>query len=83
MVQGISRAKLENEHDFTDDAVLPILVHGDAAIAGQEWSMKPFSFQSCRLQDRWYIHIVINNQVGFTTSYLQGVPAHTVPTLPR
>lgn len=73
VVQGISRAKLENEHDFTDDAVLPILVHGDAAIAGQGVVYETIQFSKLQgYKTGGTIHIVINNQVGFTTSYLQG-----------
>ncbi|MDK2852719.1 MAG: 2-oxoglutarate dehydrogenase component, partial [Proteiniphilum sp.] len=73
VVQGIARAKLENEHDFTDDAVLPILVHGDAAIAGQGVVYETIQFSKLNgYKTGGTIHIVINNQVGFTTSYLQG-----------
>ncbi|MDD3979625.1 MAG: 2-oxoglutarate dehydrogenase E1 component [Proteiniphilum sp.] len=73
VMEGIARAKLENEHDFTDDAVLPILVHGDAAIAGQGVVYETIQFSKLQgYKTGGTIHIVINNQVGFTTSYLQG-----------
>lgn len=72
VVQGIARAKFENEHNYNEDEVLPILVHGDAAIAGQGVVYETIQFS--KLEDYktgGTIHIVINNQVGFTTSYLQ------------
>jgi len=72
VMQGIARAKLENEHDYTDDEVLPILVHGDAAIAGQGVVYETIQFSKLEgYRTGGTIHIVINNQVGFTTSYLQ------------
>ena len=72
VMQGIARAKLENEHDYTDDEVLPILVHGDAAIAGQGVVYETIQFSKLEgYRTAGTIHIVINNQVGFTTSYLQ------------
>lgn len=72
VMQGIVRAKLENEHNYTDDEVLPILVHGDAAIAGQGVVYETIQFSKLNgYRTGGSIHIVINNQVGFTTSYLQ------------
>ena len=72
VMQGIARAKLENEHDYTDDEVLPVLVHGDAAIAGQGVVYETIQFSKLEgYRTAGTIHIVINNQVGFTTSYLQ------------
>jgi len=72
VMQGIARAKLENEHNYTDDEVLPILVHGDAAIAGQGVVYETIQFSKLEgYRTAGTIHIVINNQVGFTTSYLQ------------
>jgi 2-oxoglutarate dehydrogenase complex, dehydrogenase (E1) component, and related enzymes len=72
VVQGIARAKLENEHDFREDEVLPILVHGDAAIAGQGVVYETIQFSMLNgYKTGGTIHIVINNQVGFTTNYLQ------------
>ncbi len=72
VVQGIARAKLENDHNLNYDEVLPILVHGDAAIAGQGVVYETIQFSKLDgYKTGGTIHIVINNQVGFTTNYLQ------------
>ncbi|HLW10514.1 MAG TPA: 2-oxoglutarate dehydrogenase E1 component, partial [Fermentimonas sp.] len=72
VVQGIARAKLENDHNLNYDEVLPILVHGDAAIAGQGVVYETIQFSRLDgYKTGGTIHIVINNQVGFTTNYLQ------------
>ncbi len=71
VVEGIARAKLENSFDGDTSKVLPIIVHGDAAIAGQGL---PYEIvQMAQLKGYGTggtIHIVVNNQVGFTTNYL-------------
>ncbi|MDA8924382.1 2-oxoglutarate dehydrogenase E1 component, partial [Flavobacteriaceae bacterium] len=71
VVQGITRAKLENKYNFDTNKVLPIIVHGDAAIAGQGL---PYEIvQMARLKGYGTggtVHIVVNNQIGFTTNYL-------------
>lgn len=72
VVQGIARAKLENDHNLNYDEVLPIVVHGDAAIAGQGVVYETIQFSRLGgYMTGGTIHIVINNQVGFTTNYLQ------------
>lgn len=73
VVEGIAKAKLENEHDFQYNQVLPILIHGDAAIAGQGVVYETIQFSKLDgYKTGGTIHIVINNQVGFTTNYLLG-----------
>ena len=71
VVEGITRAKLEKKYDFNTNKVLPIVVHGDAAIAGQGL---PYEIvQMARLKGYGTggtVHIVVNNQIGFTTNYL-------------
>ena len=71
VVEGITRAKLEKKYDFNTNKVLPIIVHGDAAIAGQGL---PYEIvQMSRLKGYGTggtVHIVVNNQIGFTTNYL-------------
>lgn len=72
VMEGIARARLENEHAYHYEEVLPILVHGDAAIAGQGVVYETIQFSKLEgYKTGGTIHIVINNQVGFTTNYLQ------------
>ena len=71
IVQGIARSKLDRKYNGDLDKVLPIIVHGDAAIAGQGVVYE--LIQMSRLegyQCGGSVHIVINNQIGFTTNYL-------------
>ncbi|RIV73727.1 2-oxoglutarate dehydrogenase E1 component [Flagellimonas aequoris] len=71
VVEGIARAKQDHDHIDNVSEVLPILVHGDAAFAGQGVVYEVI--QMARL-DGYHtggtIHIVVNNQIGFTTNYL-------------
>ena len=71
VVEGITRAKMENKFNGDSSKVLPIIVHGDAAIAGQGIAYE--IAQMARLKGYstgGTIHIVVNNQIGFTTNYL-------------
>ena len=71
IVEGITRSKLENKFDGDTNKVLPIIVHGDAAIAGQGL---PYEITQMALLKGYgtggTVHIVVNNQIGFTTNYL-------------
>ena len=70
VVEGSVRSRLRRQGDLEKkNAVVPVLIHGDAAFAGQGVVMETFNFS----QARGYctggtVHIVINNQIGFTTS---------------
>lgn len=71
VVEGISRAKLDHNLDGNLNEIVPILVHGDAAIAGQGIVYEVIQMaQLDGYRTGGTIHIVINNQVGFTTNYL-------------
>ena len=70
VVQGSARSRLRRRNDLEKkNAVVPVVLHGDAAFAGQGVVMETFNFS----QARGYctggtVHIVVNNQIGFTTS---------------
>lgn len=71
VVGGISRAKLDNKLGGNEKLLLPILIHGDAAIAGQGIVYEVVQMaQLDGYRIGGTIHVVANNQVGFTTNYL-------------
>jgi 2-oxoglutarate dehydrogenase E1 component len=73
IVEGITRAKQDRKYKDNFQKVLPIVVHGDAAIAGQGIVYE--IVQMAKLdgyKTGGTIHIVVNNQIGFTTNYLDG-----------
>ena len=73
VVQGITRAKQEKYHPNQIENVLPIIIHGDAAIAGQGVVYETVQMERLKgFKTGGTIHIVVNNQVGFTTNYLDG-----------
>src|SRR5882724_11338518 len=69
VVEGSARARQERRGDALGDKVLPVQIHGDAAFAGQGVNMETLQLSQTRgFYTGGTVHIIINNQVGFTTS---------------
>lgn len=71
VAEGITRAKIDSDYGGDDSKIIPIIVHGDAAIAGQgiAYEVSQMS-QLAGYKTGGTVHIVVNNQIGFTTNYL-------------
>ncbi len=73
VVNGIARAKIDHEYNGDYDKVTPILIHGDASIAAQGIVYEVIQMSELPgYKAGGTIHLVINNQLGFTTNYLDG-----------
>jgi 2-oxoglutarate dehydrogenase E1 component len=69
VVEGSVRSRMDRRNDPHGKQVLPVLVHGDAAFAGQGIVMETLALAETRgYSTGGTVHIVINNQIGFTTS---------------
>jgi 2-oxoglutarate dehydrogenase E1 component len=73
IIEGVSRARIERIYGGDHNKLVPIIIHGDAAIAGQGVVYEIVQMSELEgYGNGGTIHLVINNQVGFTTNYLEG-----------
>ncbi len=71
VVEGIARAKIDKKYDGDSDKLCPILIHGDSSIAGQGIVYEILQMSGLEgYKTGGTVHLVVNNQVGFTTNYL-------------
>jgi 2-oxoglutarate dehydrogenase E1 component len=72
IVQGIAHSKIQHKFQSNSNKLASIIIHGDAAIAGQGVVYEVIQMSELNgYQTGGTIHLVINNQVGFTTNYLE------------
>ncbi len=73
VTEGVVRAKIDKRYNGDANKIVPILIHGDAAIAGQGIAYEVIQMSLLEgYRTGGTIHLVINNQVGFTTNYIDG-----------
>ncbi|MEL4455620.1 2-oxoglutarate dehydrogenase E1 component [Lutimonas vermicola] len=71
VVEGIARAKIEDDYQGNSSKILPVVIHGDAAVAGQGIVYELIQMSKLKgYSTGGTVHIVVNNQIGFTTNYL-------------
>ncbi|MGZ3871687.1 MAG: 2-oxoglutarate dehydrogenase E1 component [Mucilaginibacter sp.] len=70
VVEGLTRSKIDFKYDGDHSKIAPILIHGDASVAGQGIVYEVLQMEKLDgYRTGGTIHIVINNQIGFTTNY--------------
>jgi 2-oxoglutarate dehydrogenase E1 component len=71
VAEGITRAKIDKKYNGDSSKILPIIIHGDAAIAGQGIAYEIVQMAKLNgYKTGGTVHVVVNNQIGFTTNYL-------------
>ncbi|MEI6061474.1 MAG: thiamine pyrophosphate-dependent enzyme, partial [Bacteroidota bacterium] len=71
VVEGITRSRIDEEYHGETQHIIPIIIHGDASIAGQGVVYETLQMSELKgYSTGGTIHLVVNNQIGFTTNYL-------------
>lgn len=73
VVEGITRSRIDQHYKGDNKKIIPILIHGDASISGQGIVYEVIQMSDLEgYKTGGTIHLVVNNQIGFTTNYLDG-----------
>ncbi len=73
VVEGIVRSRIDHQYQGDDARIVPVLIHGDASIAGQGVVYEVIQMSGLEAyKTGGTIHMVVNNQLGFTTNYMEG-----------
>lgn len=71
IVEGITRCKIDTDYTNDNLKIVPIVIHGDASVAGQGVVYETLQMSELKgYTTGGTIHLVVNNQIGFTTNYL-------------
>jgi len=71
VVEGIVRARIDHDYNGDSSKITPILIHGDASIAGQGIIYEVLQMSELKgYKTGGTIHLVVNNQIGFTTNFI-------------
>ncbi len=84
VAQGYTKAQIDAVYNGETNSIIPVVVHGDAAVAGQGIVYETLQMSELKSYSvGGTIHFIINNQIGFTTDFYEGRSAHYCTSLAR